>query len=57
MVWAFFMRKIYSPNDLENQTLPVLLLPLLMNLVHQLDCQRISVAIESQTLNFLCHVC
>jgi hypothetical protein len=44
MVWAFFMRKIYSPNDLENQTLPVLLLQLLMNLAHQLNSPRISVA-------------
>jgi hypothetical protein len=50
------MQKIYFPNDLEKETLPVLLLQLLMNLVHQLDCQRISVAIESQTSNFLCQV-
>ncbi|MFT4839167.1 MAG: hypothetical protein ACJAWA_001781 [Nonlabens sp.] len=44
MVWAFFMKKIYFPNDLETQTSPVLLLSLLMNLVHQLDSLIISVA-------------
>jgi hypothetical protein len=37
MVWAFFMRKIYSPNDLEKETLLVLSLQLPMNFVHQLD--------------------